>query len=299
MHAPRTFGVCRNFASALSTSRRRHRRHRRRRRRCRLPTIFRCRDSKQTSSRRSREFFACKESQFPAPFNLAFHPPSRRLPLFPARRKPAFPIRRSVLLVFSIHELCPHSLPFFSRLFLSLFTNHLPFCSLRFRRLRSFPMILYLHLPPIVPFHLILSSCTFPSLPFLLCYFGFILLSLSSLYILFSSFPFLSLFLFFASLFKLSPLTHSNFLTFVFLLSSLSLSSITLSHRPSSFTLSGIPLLPYSTFSARLLFFYQDSPDVSLSSINLFPSRVPVRSVLFLLLISVARFFALSYPYLT
>lgn len=119
-------------------------------------------------------------------------------------------------------------------------------------------MILYLHLPPIVPFHLILSSCTFPSLPFLLCYhFGFILLSLSSLYILFSPFPFLSLFLFFASLFKLSPLTHSNFLTFVFLLSSLSLSSITLSHRPSSFTLSDIPLLPYSTFSARLLFFYQ------------------------------------------
>lgn len=72
--------------------------------------------SKQTSScaRRSREFRVCKESQFLAPFNPAFHPPSsirrHRETSSPAL---AFPIRRSVRLVFSIHEIRPRYLSSF------------------------------------------------------------------------------------------------------------------------------------------------------------------------------------------
>lgn len=57
------------------------------------------------------------------------HPSADFPPPFPAaRRRPAFPIRRSVLLVFSIHELCLHFL-----LLVPRFANDLPFRSVRFR----------------------------------------------------------------------------------------------------------------------------------------------------------------------
>lgn len=177
-------------------------------------TIFRRRDSQQTSlssPRRSREFFACKESQFPAPFNhgaspIPLSPPLHQLPSsFPARRRLCFPhpsIRSSCILY-------SRALPAF------------PSCSSPSSSvsLATFPSILSRapvpRFPPLVPIISFYRSAPFHLWSFLLRYhLGFTLPSflhprLLRLSLLSSS---LSL----SGLFKLSPLTHSNFLTFLF-----------------------------------------------------------------------------------
>jgi len=251
--------------------------------------IFRRRCDSQQSS--SREFLAYEESQFPTSFNLRVLTFSLAFPLFSLSlslslslsfslslslsiflpRPYSFLVRRalfpaealpSVLLVFSIHELCSHPFPRYSRpISRALFANHPPSYSLRFRLPLSVAQRVFLFLPSLR------SVLPCPSIP-------------TPFTILSSWFCFCPRPSFFSPpISRLSPtrwnfLLHSDSPTFIFpyrAISFLRLCSLQGLCMPSRYCIRNVFHF-YSPVPARVFSISGRLPGVSLSSINLFSS---------------------------